>query len=138
MAAILRVISKDQKQFDRFKTASKLYQKDVTVYRVTKPNQLDLMHSNLSKIVLLPKGFDCMKAFEEKELRNKMSKYHLSFYALTEKKFKEFEAGPNVVVDTLEKALNEVAEEDADLIQLVKERQGQPTIAVNIDDLLKV
>lgn len=111
MANILRVISKDQKQFERFKTAAKLYEKDVTVYRVTKPQQLELIHSNLKKVVVLPKGFDCMKAWEEKDAKTKAAKLKVSFYSLTEKKFKEFEAGPNVVVESLDNALNEVTEE---------------------------
>lgn len=114
MSRILRVIAKDQKQFDRFKNASKLYEKDVIVYRVTKPQQIELIHSDLKKVVVLPKGFDCMKAYEEKELRNKAAKLHVSFYSLTEKKFKEFESGPAIPHVDITEALDGV--EGGDLV----------------------
>jgi len=109
MANIIRVISKDQKQFERCKKAFQLYEKDVIVYRVTKPQQLELIGSTNTKIVVLPKGFDCMKAWEETELRKKADKLNCGFYSLTEKKFKEFEKGPNVVFETAGQALEELA-----------------------------
>lgn len=114
MAEILRVISKDQKQFERFKAASKLYtqDKDLMHYRVTKPQNLDLLASNVTKIVILPKGFDCMKAWEEKELRSKAARMGIRFYSLTEKKFKEFEKGPIVPVKTLGNMIEELAESE--------------------------
>lgn len=112
MANIIRVISKDQKQFERCKKAIQLYEKDAIVYRVTKPQQLELIGSTNTKIVVLPKGFDCMKAWEEKELRSKATRLGISFYSLTEKKFKEFEKGPTAVVETLGTALEELAENE--------------------------
>ncbi len=138
MANIIRVISKDQKQFERCKKAFQLYEKDIIVYRVTKSQQLELIGSTNTRIVVLPKGFDCMKAWEETELRKKVGKLSCRFYSLTEKKFKELEQGPNIVFETAGQALEEFTDEDTALIQTVKERQGQPTTAVDIDDLLKI
>lgn len=112
MANIIRVISKDQKQFDRCKKAFQLYEKDVVVYRVTKPQQLELIGSTNTKIVVLPKGFDCMKAWEETELRKKVGKMSCGLYSLTEKKFKEFEKGPNNASESVGQAIEELAEQE--------------------------
>ena len=112
MANIIRVISKDQKQFERCKKAIQLYEKDAIVYRVTKPQQLELIGSTITKIVVLPKGFDCMKAWEETELRKKADKLNCGFYSLTEKKFKEFEQGPNIILETAGQAIEELAESE--------------------------
>lgn len=117
MSTILRVISRNQKQFDRFKAAFAKYPagdngEQAILYRVTKPEHLSLIGTKVPAIVVLPKGFDCMKAWEEKAIKDKAKAHLWKLYALTESKFKIFEQGASLVSETSGQALEKLIESE--------------------------
>ena len=88
----IRVVAETPKQFEKFKTALlkiAVHARDpIQVFRITNPHHLSLLKGTRQRIYILPKGLNCMKAWERTTFNDRVRACNISLYEISETKFK--------------------------------------------------